>query len=1047
MSNIDKTADVTPKSGMDLRSNARTDGTPFVQNTIPRNGDFWVRPGFGLVREYDTSLSNGRYDGKQYGIGPCIGATTVRTSWQTDQILSIHTLYAFTGNLYGGELPLYPGQITPLYNRRATYLAGVVAIVHDLYTNRKVEFVLHEQDAKKDFLPQVYPNYSTRYDEDNSTWAIPAHEPQWAIFAPIKTGVAAGTKAANIVVCIDGMGLWTYRPVDCPIEWSRQNNSLDRANLSNFMGEQGAFSPLNLAQGLLSEADGFVYLTTNDIGTITSQCTWNEDRVIYAAGNTLWFSDPYMPQAVLADSRYVVPTSDPITCVAPLRSSVFIATSGGKCWAYQPALGSAGTAAVGSLTSISLTNGCVNNRAWCVGNEGVFFVDPNGVFLWTGGVQLVWLSRPIDRLWADPQSLELPLTDYYQHNGTTSLGSVQLPARIDMRDQMQNARLSWDDQRKVLHCVCDDITLCWTTDFGWSVWYFKTHAGAAATVQGMANITSPTLVPVRNDLYLIGGPDESIYLDGKDYQTIQDKACYLLKLGRGGAIDRSTCMDAADADVYTITLSGYVIPYDTMEITIGVNNYIWNFKPDDDYAATYKKFGDDLQAQNDPEYNFVGLPTGIVCIAKVAGTVATPVIGAMTVGSGTVNVTHTQFASPSNLVDVDLEDWRTPVSGWRRYEVAGRNATRAFYLGTPIVAPVNYQPPRGVPVQTEQTYWWPVSTGNVSSPPSTLKLHFKFDNTRWEPICVPANIGQPQYGEIAALFPTERLGSVNGYKPNVHDATHQICVYNSGTGTEGPGGDEIRIDFDGTAGTWTATPNLNVTSIGPDVLFYIGFRYKGTDSTFSLNVAPTANMLIDGVDSYLYAWQSGRYPVQYAQLADKQQPVDWAVKSREFELNGYQFTVRGLFVTAMHMGNGTDDVVPGWLYGPLNTATSTDWRDWSGQALDFATTPPGNSTQNDMLSFPRMVPATTGGDPDLAVDPTLKTFGNVAKWGDVTHPERGNLLVDDPAIDTLATTDGSKGMRGSVMIHGTMNAPGEVVKLGRIEAAIKQVGLRQRWGK
>lgn len=43
MSNIDKTADVTPKSGMDLRTNARTDGTPFIQNTIPRNGDFWVR--------------------------------------------------------------------------------------------------------------------------------------------------------------------------------------------------------------------------------------------------------------------------------------------------------------------------------------------------------------------------------------------------------------------------------------------------------------------------------------------------------------------------------------------------------------------------------------------------------------------------------------------------------------------------------------------------------------------------------------------------------------------------------------------------------------------------------------------------------------------------------------------------------------------------------------------------------------------------------------------------------------------------------------------
>ena len=1046
MSNIDKTADVTPKSGMDLRTNARTDGTPFIQNTIPRNGDFWVRPGFGLVREYDTSLANGRYDENKYGLGPCIGATNVRTAWQTDQILSIHTLYAFTGDFYGGR-PRLVGGLTPMYGRRATFLAGVVAIVHDLHTNRKVEFVLHEQDAKKEFLPQVYPNYSTRYDDDNSTWAIPAQEPKWAIFAPMQTGVAFGTKAFNIVVCIDGMGLWTYRPVDCPIEWSRQNNSLDRPYLGPFMGEQGAFSPLNLAEGLLSAADGAAYLTTNDIGTITAQCTWNEDRIIYAAGNTLWFSDPYMPQAVLADSNYVVPTSDPITCVAPLRSSVFVATSGGRCWAYNPALGSAGTAAVGSLTSISLTNGCVNNRAYCVGNEGVFFVDHNGVFLWTGGVQLVWLSRPIDRLWADPQSLELPLTDYYQHNGTTSLTNVQLPARLDMREQMRSARLCWDDPRKVLYCVCDDITLCWTTDYGWSVWYFKTHAGNGAEVQGLANIATPTLVPSRNDLYLVGGPDETIYMDGKDLKIVQDKACYLLKLGRGGAIDRSTCMDAARTDVYTCTLSGYVVPFDTIEITVGVNTYNYNIKPDDDYAATYKKFADDIQAVGDPEYDFIGQPTGIVAVAKVAGTPASPVVAVMTVGAGSFTATHTQTSASANLVTANLEDWRTPLSGWRMYEWAGDPATGAFYLGPPVVAPAGFQPPRGAPATTEATYWWPVATGSVVAPPTILKLHFTFDNTRWEPICVPANPGDPQYGEIAALFPNERLGSVSGYRPNAHDATHQICVYNSGTGTEGPGGDEIRIDFDGTGGTWTSAPTLNVGVIGPDVLFYIGFRYKGADSTLSLHPQLTTFMRQDFNGCQLYAWQYGRYPVQYSQLADLQQPVDWAVKSREFELSGYQFTVRGLFVTAMHMGNGTDDVVPGWLYGPLNTATSTDWRDWSGQALDFATVPPGNSAQNDMSPFPRMVPATTGGDPNIYVDPTLKTFNNIARWGDAVDPTKGNLLIDDPAVDTLATTDGSKGMRGSVMIHGTMNAPGEVVKLGRIEAAIKQVGLRQRWGK
>jgi hypothetical protein len=1048
MSNIDKTADITPKSGMDLRSTAKTNATPYVQNVIPRNGDFWVRPGFGLVRQYDTSLAAGRIDtsvnATEYGLGACIGATAVRTPWDTDQILAIHPLYAFTGNFYGRQ----PRTISPLqdpqYGSRGTVLAGVVAIVHDLYTNRKVEIVLHEQDSQKEDLTRDYPNYATRYNEDRSTWAIPAHEPKWAIFAPMSTGIAFGTKAFNVVVCIDGMGLWTYRPVDCPIEWRRQNDSLDRPILGPFMGEQGAFSPLNLTEGLLSANDGAVYLTTSDLGIVTSQCTWNEDRVIYATDNTLWFSDPHMPQAVLADSRYVVPTTDPITCVAPLRSSVFIATSGGKCWAYQPALGSAGTAAVGSLTYISLTNGCVNNRAWCVGNEGVFFADPNGVFLWTGGVQLVWLSRPIDRLWTDPQSLEMPLTDYYQRNGNTSLQGVQLPARIDMREQMQNSRLCWDDARKALYCVCDDITLVWTTDFGWSVWYFQTHAGSGSDVMGMANIDNPTLVPVRNDLYMVGGADTRPYLDDKDSAIAVDKSCYLLKLGRGGAIDQSTCMDAPLADVWYCSLSGYIVTGDILRIAVGANQYDYTVVAGDDFTATYKAFVAQIQAVGDPEYNFIAQPTSIVAVAKVAGTGASAVVtSALAPGVGIFAATHSQVASAGDITDADLEDWRTPVNGWVKY-VAGpvepANAP-AYYIGPPSIAEFRFQPPSGAAQQFEQTYWWPVAVANVSTPPSAFQLHFKFDNTRWQPICVAAATD-----ELAVMFPSERLGSTGGYFLGAPDISHQIRVWNSGLGVPDANGDQIQIDFDGTLGAWTTAPQINAGVVGPDVLFYMGFKYIGTNNTFSLHTQLNAASIGED-DAILYAWQYGRYPTEYKALANKQQPVDWAVKSREFEVNGYQFTVRGVFITAMHMGNGTDDVVPGWLYGPLNTATSTDWRDYSGQALDFASIPPGNSAQNDILAFPRMVPATTGGDPDLMVDPLLKTFNNVATWGDATNSTKGNLLVDDPAVDTLATTDGSKGMRGSVMLHGTMNAPGEVVKLGRVEAAIKQVGLRQRWGK
>ena len=114
-------------------------------------------------------------------------------------------------------------------------------------------------------------------------------------------------------------------------------------------------------------------------------------------------------------------------------------------------------------------------------------------------------------------------------------------------------------------------------------------------------------------------------------------------------------------------------------------------------------------------------------------------------------------------------------------------------------------------------------------------------------------------------------------------------------------------------------------------------------------------------------------------------------------------------------------------------------RDYAGQALDFSTVPVGNIEQNDIGPFPRMTPA------GVTTDPVVKTFDNVATWGDLADASKGNLLISDAAVDDLATTDGSQGLRISVMVHGTMNAPGESVRLSRVLATIRKMGNLQRW--
>ena len=1043
MSTVDKTVDISMRAGMDLRSLDRsggpptrgvTPGCPYLQNVIPRNGELLVRAGFGTVRQYGTTLNAGRIeeDGA-FGLGACIGATLVKTQWGAEQVLALHPLFAFTGDLKGTDT------LDDLAQRSGVYLAGVCAVVHDLHSGRHFEFVLHEQDAQSDDLMNWFPNYATRVNNDRSRWSRPAKEPQWAVFTQCGTGIG-GLPQRNTVVAIDGMGLWTYRPVDSPLVPNRQNDSMDRLWLGPLMGEHCAFAPLELAPGPGTAAEGYAYLTTADLGTVDALTTWNSNQVVYGVGNTVWFADPGNPQQVLFDNSYVLPTADTITLLAPSRGGIVVATAN-QCWVLQPS--NAGNQDAANLTLVELGKGCASNRSYCLTDAGVVFVDSRGAYLYTGGLDTIALSPKIDRLWSDPQSLQLPLTDFYVHAGVTGLTATQMASRIDVREQIVSARLCWDQQQQTLFVVCDDVTLCWTADFGWSVWLFQTHAGSSLQVQGLANIVNPTFVSATSGLYAIAGPDSVTYSDTTLDRTVVDNSCSLLHLGRGGAIDRSTCARPSTPTVYKGVLSGYIVTTDITRLTINGTDYDYPFVDGDDFAAVYAGLA--VLAAADPDYDVVADLDGVVCIAKVYGTGAPAVSGVEVAPSlGVFTVSVVSQGTDADLDEADLEDEREPVGGWVKF-TPGADPGTAFMVGKPTVVPPGFAAPGVAVAETRQTYWFPISImhGGILTLSDTLSLHFQFDNRAWEPICADATLG-----EVAFVLPDERLASEAGYSRGAPLPTRQIRIF--GGGVPDPAGDESRLDFDGAAGAWTAAPSINVSVLGPDTIVYVGFRYllevPGSQLVTEFWLEPT----IVGVpqigpagatlDAVVYWWQSGRYPVEQEAWANLQQPVDWVAKTRNAEGgNGCQIRVRGVQITALHQGAGTDVVVPNWRYGPLNTATSTDARDYSAQALDFGSTPPGNSEQNAVGVYPRMV------ETGSVADPSTKTAANIARWGDIADPSVGNLLIDDAAVDSLATTDGSQGARASVMLHGTMNSAGESVRVGEVQAVLRKMGNMQRW--
>ncbi|MBM4344920.1 MAG: hypothetical protein FJ100_16250 [Deltaproteobacteria bacterium] len=902
---------------MDLRSLVKDGGSPFIGNVVTRNGEFAVRGGFGLVRQYSTTLNGGNVNrvaqDSSFGLGPSIGTFALRTPFGADQVLSVHTVTAFTGDFRTNDQ-----QGGWHAGARAQLIVGLALHVHDLHSGRHFEFVLHDQQAETSQLDTVLPHAATRFDEDHSRWFIPTALPKWATFS---------TMLGRALILIDGCGVWTYRPVDAPFGPDRKLDSMERAQLGPNYGETCALSPLEIGPGVFlgtGQGDEISYFTAAQFGLPTAMCVM-DDRVVYAAGSTLLFSDPNRPDNIMSPNVQFLPTQEEITLLAPVRGMLFVATTT-QCWVYTPNTGEA-LVAKGQLVNISNTMGCLSQRGAVLAESGVFFADRSGIYVYGGGANLAPLSVEIDRLWTDTQSLQLPWTDYYTASGITALADPQPLSRVDVAQQSADFRLAWDDVRKALYCVLDDVALVWTDGFGWSVWTFFSHAGAGAAVQARANLAKPSLVPVRNNVYMVAGPYTLDYTSPLILEECTNSSCGLYLLGRGGALDASA--------------------------------------------------------------------------------------------------------------DASIEDERQPMGGWVKASQIAPGVGPAMFLGRPIRLPDGYECPAGV--IDGESFWLPVSIsrGPTGTFNTSYELTFMFDNTRWQPVFTTG-----VSTEIDFVLPSERLGSADGYAQGApNPGSSEVQCYLAGFANRA--GNQIRIFWDGTLGAWTTKPVMNLGLLGPDLVILLPFRYIGTDSSFSIfePIAATTAVVSGWFAADVYYWQEGNYPTERTALEARRQPVDWAVKTANLELKGNEFKVRGVFVTAMHLGSASTKVVAGWPFGPLNSATSSDYRDYAGQALDFTQTPPGNSQQTNIQQQQRMMPTSISGN----TVPQTVVGNNIARWGDSADATKGNLLIGDAAVDTLATSDGTQGTRASVMLHGTLNAESEGVRVGKVELAVRNVGLRRRW--
>ena len=258
-------------------------------------------------------------------------------------------------------------------------------------------------------------------------------------------------------------------------------------------------------------------------------------------------------------------------------------------------------------------------------------------------------------------------------------------------------------------------------------------------------------------------------------------------------------------------------------------------------------------------------------------------------------------------------------------------------------------------------------------------------------------------------------------------------------------GNVLTASFDGTAGgSWTYAPKIVGSYYGLQPLFAIGSHDRQQNQL--LNLTDDADAVFDGVRKPVLIAVSDLSPNTFP----APQSIDWAVKSATVAAAGNIVRTAGTWMRAMSWSKAVDRLVENWPFGPINTFTSSDYRDYSTQRVDFAGIPPANG----LAAQPRVTEQT-----NIDVLPRLitnqatqtlqpKAFGGTTnlcpRWGDVNTPTAGNLLIDDAAVDTLATSDGSAGTTVNVMVHGTICAPAEGVRLGEIRTTMKVIGGHRR---
>ena len=498
----------------------------WIQNLTKLTGDGgWVtRPGAGLIARLDSSLTAGKLSNEQdLGLTRVIGSHAFRADFGHELVVILARAQVWATNT-----------TQTLTSQRATvYTLFVYDLTYDTYT----EHTLHHHTSE-DTLPiwTRHGHYDTDGQVDRQHWYDAGAGAVLGNRSPVDDEVAWFTEAnKQLIFGTSELGAWVYSP-GLPSPNRTQANSVFARDWKEPFSEDGSVMPLKPREGVFGE--GYAYLTPEEFGRPSAACSFG-DRVVYAVGNTLLYSDPGEPSAIAALN--VDSFAGDITAVIS-RYGIIYAFTESRTYYINPANGF--IVSGGAIMELSTEVGCISPA--CVTEIGkvIAFVHSSGIYTLTGSTNMASISDPISNLF-DGEGLE-NLWTRLTNTAITTQGTALPQTYVQWTEQGSiGVYLSSDDQGRLFFGL-PPLSLCFVYEQGgWAVWSFETIANSDEAVQATRNIPNPILRTIEGRVFVIGDITTQAQVDGTSVAGVgpyenPNRSLALLEIGRGGALDRSS---------------------------------------------------------------------------------------------------------------------------------------------------------------------------------------------------------------------------------------------------------------------------------------------------------------------------------------------------------------------------------------------------------------------------------------------------------------------------------------------------------------------------